>query len=137
MRSAHELRYEAIDTYTHGELVYFWNGYAWCPYTFIRYHEYSDATRIRNGNGDRIVHRWELISESRYLAEKQADAKEEAKKRYAEIINHWNRGLRKSKEIGSLIGETPRAAARMIVTAKKFGLLTEDENAKPPVDQPK
>lgn len=71
----------------------------------------------------------EIIKQRRREAYQASEGKrrEEASERYKDIIHHWSRGLRKSDEIGSLIGQSARATGQMIATAKRWQLITEDE----------
>lgn len=107
-----------------GATVYFWTGRNYTCWKIKSLHEFESALTIENGIGPMIVKPTECISEEIYLAEKLKDDTEEARQRYAEIIKHWNNGLRKSNDIGLAIGETARAVGQMIAAAKRWGLIS-------------
>lgn len=117
-----------------GATVYFWNGRNYSCWVIKSKHSFESALTIENGIGPMIVRPAECISEEIYLDEKLKDDTEEARCRYADIITHWNNGLRTSQEIAPLItgmiviGEpvSVRGCGQMIAAAKRWNLIADD-----------
>jgi hypothetical protein len=116
--------------YREGDTVYFWNGHNYSRWFIKSLHDFESAVTIKNGIGPMIVKPTKLISKQTYLNEKLINDTNEACERYKDIVHHWERGLRKSKEIGSLIGQSARATGQMIAAAKRWGLIKEPDDTK-------
>lgn len=112
-----------------GDTVYLWHDQHYSRWTLAALHDFQDAITIKNGVGPMIVKRTDVITEHGYLAEKLEDDTEDARQRYAEIITHWNNGLKTSKAIAEKTGESARAIGQMIAAAKRWGLIAD--NLKP------
>lgn len=111
---------------TRGDGVYLWTGRNYSLKTVITTHEWNGALTLADGIGQMQVGGHQVITAEQFKAEQR----EEARERYKDIILHWERGLRKSKEIGSLIGQSARATGQMIAAAKRWKLIEPDKEDK-------
>lgn len=116
-----------------GDTVYLWTGHRYSEKTFVTQHDWRSAMTLQDGLSQLIADPLHVISAEQFYEEQR----EEARERYAQIIAHWNRGLRTSQEIAPLItniiGElvSVRGCGQMIAAAKRWNLLSDE---KPPTD---
>lgn len=128
MRPPDQIPNRTLPQFKRGDDVYLWAGKSYSLKHVVSVHEWNGALTIEDGIGPMQVGGHQVISAADYKEEQR----EEARQRYAEIITHWNNGLRTSKEIAPLLkGEmfdavSVRGCGQMIAAAKRWKLIADD-----------
>lgn len=120
MRPPDQIPNRGFRAFQRGDTAYVWTGRSYSEKTVVTQHDWKSALTLRDGISELIVSPDKVISAEQFCEEQR----EEARQRYAEIIKHWNNGLRKSNDIGLAIGETARTVGQMIAAAKRWGLIS-------------
>lgn len=119
MRPPDQIPNRKLAAFDRGDVVYLWTGCAYSEKKVVAQHDFQSALTLQDGHGQMIVKPEQVIGAEQIYEEQR----EEVRERYKEIIHHWEAGLRKSKDLAPLIGESTRATGQMIAAAKRWKLI--------------
>lgn len=122
MRPPDQIPNRAAITLKRGDTVFLWNGHRYSEKTFVTQHDWRSAMTLQDGVSQLIAEPEKVISAEQFYEEQR----EEARERYADVIEHWNAGRRTSIDMALISGLSARMWGQLIAAAKRWELISDD-----------